>query len=299
MTVKEYLESLLEQEKLSDEEIQEIREKRDEVEELIRKEYGSKIVSFKYSGSIAKKTAIKSSKDLDLAVHFKKDSFKTLKEMFNSVKEFLEKHYDGIREQRVSIGIPSLNVDVVPGRRIDEEDLTNNDVYLYRSDNDSWIKTNIEVHKTHITQSGCRDVIKLTKIWRNNWGLKFKSFAIELLVIQALKSSESTTLKDKFKEVLEYIEENIESVNLVDPANQNNNVADIIDNSRKTLMKLRASNCLRILNEAGESMDEQVSAWKQVFNDQNNIFNSVLSFGVIKRETSDWGHQPNRRHGNF
>lgn len=228
MTVAEYLESLLDEEKIDDTDKEETKKKRDEVETAIREEFGDKVKTVKYSGSIAKHTAINSSKDLDLAIHFKKESFDTLKEMYENVFDFLDYNYN-VRKQKVSIGLTDFDVDVVPGRRIDEEDDSNNDVFLYRSDDDSRIKTNIEKHKSHITESGCRNVIKLMKIWKNKWNVKFKSFAMELLVIQALEDSTATGLKDRTKEVLEYIVDNVEDINLIDPANSNNNVADVIE----------------------------------------------------------------------
>lgn len=297
MTVTEYLESLLDDEKISEDEKEEIRKKRDEVEKAIREEFGDKVKTVKYSGSIAKHTAINSSKDLDLAIHFKKDQFDTLKEMYNEVFDFLDDNYN-VRKQKVSIGLSDFDVDVVPGRRIDEEDDSNNDVSLYRSDDDSRIKTNIEKHKSHITESGCRSVIKLMKIWKNKWNVKFKSFAMELLVIQALDNSLNSGLKGRTKEVLEYIVDNIESINLIDPANSNNNVADVIEDYKKTFMKITASNCLSYLNDADDDNDSQLSAWKKVFNDFTVLSNNNnTGSSVAKRNTSDWGRQPDRRHG--
>lgn len=297
MSITEYLESLLEEEKVKDEDKEEIKKRRDEVELAIQEEFGQKIKTIKYSGSIAKHTAINSSKDIDLAVHFKKESFDTLKEMFDEVFDYLNKNYN-VRKQKVSIGLTDFEVDVVPGRRIDEEDDSNNDVFLYRSDDDSRLKTNIEKHKSHITGSGCRDVIKLTKIWRNKWSIKFKSFALELLVIQALEDSTSTGLKDRTKEVLEYIVDNVEDINLIDPANSNNNVADIIESYKKTFMKMTASTCLSYLDEAEDDVESQLSAWKKVFNDfSGTTNNSTTNSNFATRNTSDWGRQPDRRHG--
>lgn len=208
MSVIEYLESLLEEEKIDDEDKEEIKKKRDEVETAIREGFGDKVKTVKYSSSIANHTAINSSKDLDLAIHFNKESFDTLKEIYDAVFDFLDDNYN-VRKQKVSIGLTDFDVDVVPGRRIGEEDDRNNDVFLYRSDDDSRIKTNIEKHKSHITESGCLNVIKLMKIWKNKWNVKFKSFAMELLVIQALEDSTTTGLKDRTKEVLEYIVDNV------------------------------------------------------------------------------------------
>lgn len=299
MTSHEYLQAVLEDEQFDVNEEPDIKKNREEVEELMRSEYGSKIVSFKYSGSIAKHTAIKTSKDMDLAVHFKHDAFSTLRDMYDSVKDFLGKHYT-IKEQRVSIGLEGLNVDVVPGRRIDEDDLTNNDVNLYRSDTGTSIKTNIEKHKEHIRDSDTRDIIKLLKVWRERWGLKFKSFALELLVIKALDGFAESGLDNKVKKVLNFIKDEVETVNLIDPANSNNNVADIIDYSRKLLFKTTASTCLNELDAAGSDKDKILGAWKFIFKDNSpSESNSAPTNGFVIKGTQDWGRQPDRRHGQY
>ena len=57
----------------------------------------------------------------------------------------------------------------------------------------------------------------------------FKSFALELLVIKALSSSNLNDYGTQFLEVLEYIRDNAATVKLIDPANSNNNVSDSID----------------------------------------------------------------------
>jgi len=300
MTANEYLNQLLEDYKLSDDEKEEIKTKRDEVKEKLESHFGSKIVKIKYSGSISKKTAISSSKDIDIAVHFKKDAFDTLEKMYDSVYEFLEGEYDNPRKQNVSIGLEDENVDVVPGRRLDE-DTSNNDVKLYRRDTGTSLKTNLETHKNHIKESGCRKIIRLMKIWKYRNDLKFKSFALELLVIKALDGFEGTSLKDKTKKVLEYIEENIETVELIDPANSSNNVSDSIKSINKKRMKLKAKSCLAYLDGIESGDETELSAWKKVYNDdttEDTTNESKFSLsGIAKRDTADWGAQPPRRHG--
>jgi len=300
MTANEYLNQLLEDYKLSDDEKEEIKTKRDEVKEKLESHFGSKIVTIKYSGSISKKTAISSSKDIDIAVHFKKEAFDTLEKMYDSVYEFLEREYANLRKQNVSIGLEDENVDVVPGRRLDE-DTSNNDVKLYRRDTGTSLKTNLETHKNHIKESGCRKIIRLMKIWKYKNDLKFKSFALELLVIKALDGFEGTSLKDKTKKVLEYIEENVETVELIDPANSSNNVSDSIDSIKKTLMRLKATSCIAHLNNIESGYETELSAWKKIYNDDtgedtNNESKFSLS-GISTRDTADWGAQPPRRHG--
>lgn len=240
-------------------------QQRDEIENEIRRGFKGCIQTIKYSGSIAKHTAIKSDMDLDLAIHFKKDAFPDLENMYHSVCDFLSKKYN-VRKQTVSIGLPVLNVDVVPGRRIYEEEESNNDVFLYRFDNGGRIKTNIEKHKSYIIESGCKDIIKLMKIWRKRWCIDFKSFALELLVVQALKGSEVGSLEDKMDRVLDYIHRNIRYVELIDPANSNNNVVDDISEFQILSIRLKAIECRLEIEQALDGRISQIDAWRKVFN---------------------------------
>jgi len=300
MTSREYLlDWIRRREKLPPEEVEEIRAKRLEVEDLVRNHFESKVASFVYSGSIAKGTAIKSSADLDLAVYFHHDEFETLREMYNAVESLLSAHYK-VRPQRVSIGLPDLHVDVVPGRKISNE---GNLVNLYRTDTGTSIQTSIQIHKEFVSQSSARDEIRLTKIWRTRWALNFKSFAIELLVIKALEGQQATSLPERMGEVLTFISQNVESIRLIDPANSNNDVAETVNQQDKVLMRQTAELSLELLTAAAEGDEaDQVRAWRQVFRDdlegewqasQPPVFGRTAR----RRDTEDWREQPSRRHG--
>lgn len=301
MTPHEYLQTQLDNNKLSEEEQNNVSERKQKIEDKLRGEFGSKIQSIKYSGSISKGTAVKNSHDIDIALHFKNDSFSTLKEMYDSVYDFLEKHYK-VRKQKVSIGLPGQDVDVVPGRRINPDDSSDNDVFLYRTDNDSRIKTNIEKQKDAIRESGSKEVIKLCKIWRDNWNLEFKSFALELLVIKALEDFDGKGYDNKFRHLLEYICENVESVTLTDPGNSNNDVAETVESSKKKLFKSTAKECIKFIDDAEQSEEDKddniLNAWKKVFNETtNNESKGSATFNRFVIPTQDYRAQSNRHHG--
>lgn len=224
MTAYKYLEDVLEANKFDKDQNDETAADRSkEVREKLEDEFGNKIVTIRYSGSIAKATAVANSHDVDLAVHFKHDAFDTLEGMFNAVRDFLKKHYT-VREQKVSVGIPSQDVDVVPGRRLNDN-TKDYDVNLYRRDTKTRIKTNIVEQIQAVRESDAREVIKLAKIWRDKWGASFKSFALELLSIQALGDFEGDGLDKKMRTVLNFIQDEVKTVVLTDPGNSNNDVA--------------------------------------------------------------------------
>lgn len=270
MTSQQYLESVLEANKfvIGSDDHKDVQKRRDEVEGKLRGEFGSKIQTVKYSGSIAKSTAVKGSYDLDIAVHFKNGSFDTLKGMYDAVHDFLKKHYS-IRRQRVSVALKDLHVDVVPGRRINPDDTSDNDVNLYRTDTETRIKTNIVLQVSHVSASDARELIKLAKIWRDVWNLSFKSFAMELLVIKALDGFETTGLDAMMRQVLTYIRDNVETVALPDPGNHSNDVASTIDSADKTYVKKDAAKGLGYLeSEEKKKEPDMEDAWRKVFRDE-------------------------------
>lgn len=298
-TPHQYLESVLDNHKFDQEETDDTAAARSQdVRDKLNAEYGSKIQTIRYSGSIAKATAIASNHDVDLAVHFKKEAFETLKEMFETVETFLAKHYTVVK-QKVSVGIPSLDIDVVPGRRVNPDDPQDYDVNIYRTDKDSWMQTNIVKQIDHIRASGVRDVIKLTKVWRDTWKLHFKSFGLELLVIRALNDFDGTGLNNKMRTVLEYIRDNVKTVSLIDPGNSNNDVANSIDEADKDFFKTTANKCLGYLKDSDDEKMTEEEAWRNVFKDVSGTENNQASGSGANRlvmATQDRRVQPDRTH---
>lgn len=288
MTPHQYLEDVLERNKFEQEQNdQTAAERSQDIRNKLVSEFGSRIYTIRYSGSIAKHTAVAGSHDVDLAVHFKHDAFDTLKSMYDAVYDFLQQHYT-VKKQKVSIGIPDRDVDVVPGRLVMEnpDDCDTDDRYdmnIYRTDTGSYIKTNIVKQINYVRESGVRDVIRLTKIWRDAWGVHFKSFAVEILVIRALKDFDGSGLDNKFRTVLTTIRDEIETIRLEDPGNSNNNVADTIDSFDKVYLKDIATICLRYLEEEeNKEAPDMVAAWKRVFKDTSRTHSSAAPGFVVR-----------------
>lgn len=288
MTPHQYLEDILERNKFEQEQNDETAaERSQDIREKLEEEFGSKIYRIRFSGSIAKHTAIAGSHDVDLAVHFKHDAFDTLNSMYYAVYDFLNKYYN-VKKQKVSIGIPDRDVDVVPGRLIEEDpdscDYPDRyDMNIYRTDTDSYIKTNIVKQIEYVRNSGARNVIKLTKIWRDAWGAHFKSFGIELLVIKALQGFDGSGLDNKFRTVLVKIRDEIETIRLEDPGNSNNNVPDTVDDADKDYLKRIATKCLGYLTEEENKREpDMVAAWKRVFKDTSSASSSASPTYIVK-----------------
>lgn len=261
MTNHEYLKSILENEKI-DHTVEETKSTRAEVKDFLMSYYKdeNKNPTFIYSGSIAKKTAVKSKYDIDVGLLFYNEDFSSLEEMFEDVRKTLEKEYGraNTREQNVSIRISKNGheIDVVPGRKLVNN---KNDVYLHvQRDENTRVKSNLEKHVDEISTFGELETIRLLKIWKIKKGFKFKSFALELMTKKALDGTSLNGLDAKFKYMMEYIVDNIDSISLIDPANTNNNVAETLTDHQKSQIKKFARRALKCIDK---------NKWNCIFDD--------------------------------
>lgn len=243
--------------------------KRDEVKEALDSKYASqKATSAINSGSYAKHTAINTKFDIDICLPFLRGSFDTLEAMADDVYDYFDSEYEDDeliykRKQRVSIGLTfqmdgeQIDMDVVPAREIKKDEYTTTyDLNLYvRAKNGiaaTSTKTNIKTHIDLIKGKNAeRDIIRLLKIWKKSNNRDYKSFMMELLTIRAFDSKNDIPvgLWEKLKFVLEFIRDNIETIQLKDPANSSNVVSDTIDIFQKQSFKSDMENMLDRIEE--------------------------------------------------
>ena len=235
--------------------------KRNDVKEVLEKEYENKIYTPFNSGSYAKHTAINIKFDFDLVVPFKRDSFSTLEEMYNAVYKLLEINYKDeinkgvvkIRKQKVSIGLEftdnhdKINIDVVTGRELNKDQYAKDsklNLYVlsqygfYEQGNTS-IRTNIQAQIDNIKSNGdrksIRQNIRLLKGWKVNNHKVVKSFFLELITIKAFDTKDIEGDNwEQLKSILEYIRDNVNTVALSDPGNSGNNVSDTLTELEKS-----------------------------------------------------------------
>lgn len=254
------------------------RAKRDEIKEAIEKEYTSKIYTQFNSGSFGKHTAINTKFDLDIVVPFKRDSFLTIKDMFDDVHDFLHAKYQEpgiaiVRKQKVSIGVlfnadangDEINIDVVPGREIIKDNyLTEKSLNIYFNE-DAWgfskgtyIKTNIQAQIDHIKQkTDERKIIRLLKIWKNTNRENYKSFLLELLTIKAfIKTDISGNIWEQLKGVMTYIKDNVnkDGFTLKDPGNSNNDILKPLSSFDLEALSNRMNTIINRVEENSENI---------------------------------------------
>jgi hypothetical protein len=207
---------------------------------VIKNWAGNVLLDVAFSGSFAKGTGVKGSTDVDLFISLDPQTSQNLKEIYDSLYNYLEKNGYSPRRQNVSIGIKhnNLSVDLTPGKK---QAGNTNDHSIFRSKAQTWTQTNIQVHINRIKDSGRIDEIRVIKIWRNLHQLEFPSFYLELTIIDALSGKNRNQLATNFLTVLEYLRDNFVNARVVDPANANNIISDDLTSAEKQTITNAAS----------------------------------------------------------
>ncbi len=242
MTGHEYLDNLLQQRMVSDTTRSTMRTTRDEIEKNLRKVIGSTPRIY-YAGSYGKNTMLDVYHDLDIVVYYPSSSTKTLKEIYWEVYNTLNGTY-WVQQKDVAIRLPYKSgfvVDVVPGRALDD---TFRYANLFRSETDSRLQTSIKVHIETVQQSNLRGTMRLMKLWNVRHNLGLRSFFVELLVARVLKNTTLTGYDSKLLAIFRYMVDNIETVQIVDPANSNNVISGLIPSSTKQTVAYQAQRAL-------------------------------------------------------
>jgi hypothetical protein len=211
---------------------------------IIQGHFGTQLISISPSGSFAKGSANNSGTDIDLFVSLSSTVATSLKDIYNSVFNLLTTKGYQSRKQNVSIGIKvaGYDVDVVPAKR---QDSFSQDHSLYRRKADTWTKTNVATHINQIRNSGRLEEIRVIKLWRNQKGLDFSSFYLELTVIDALYGKPIGNLSNNVWEVFLYLRDKFSNARVVDPANTNNIISDDLTIAEKNIIVAAArSACL-------------------------------------------------------
>lgn len=252
MDAKKYLESVLREQTLAadGQELTSLRAERRKVEELLKREFEECTPKIRYGGSMAKGTMNRSAYDLDLPCYFGREDTaagESLKEIYNNVKSALAKDYitdpktSAIR-LRAKEGRLDFHIDVVPGRFVDGDD---GDVFIHQdSAEKKYLRTNLDTHIAHIRDSGVLDAIRLIKYWRDRNGLGIKTFVLELLVVELLKSKKTASLDKQVTHVWTEFRDSAADLKVEDPANPTGNALSGYLDSVRSLLSISAGGAL-------------------------------------------------------
>jgi len=179
--------------------------------------YYKHLDSITLAGSHAKGTDLCDS-DVDIFLRLSPGTPGTLSAMQAS----LANHVLGnIRNVSVRIMLEGRFIDLVPAR----------DNILWQARFNTWLKTNVAKQIRYVRDSGLIDEILALKIWRRRHALRFPSFLMELAVIHALKPNRP--IEEQFTSLLRFLATDFPTTRLLDPANSNNVVSDLLTDIEK------------------------------------------------------------------
>lgn len=242
MSADTYLQTILAREAVDMSPLSPVRGVQATISPLIRAWAGTQLVSINPSGSFAKGTANRSGTDIDLFISLAVDTTNPLKEIYESLAKRLQENGYTPRRQNVSLNIRvgGTDVDLVPAKR---QDNVSEDHSLYRRRADTWTKTNVVKHIAHVRAGGRIAETRVLKLWRNQKGLNFPSFYLELTVIAALAGKVGTVSSNVWT-VFQYLRDPFSNARVVDPANTNNIISDDLTVSDKAKVKAAAERAL-------------------------------------------------------
>jgi hypothetical protein len=188
-----------------------------------------------YGGSYGKNSMIREAFDLDLVVYFPHTDPRPIADISGAVHQALVVGKYIVHPQTVALRVLSnggFHVDVVPARA---EDASFRFANLYkRSQPPTTLRTSLKVHIEAVRKTGIGPIVRLLKLWRLRQGIALKSFALELLVARALGSQQPGDFGNAVVTILQFIEKEIPTIRLVDPANAAN-VLEITPQERKSV----------------------------------------------------------------
>lgn len=202
------------------------------------------LISVDVSGSLAKGTGISGTTDVDLLVSLRHDTPHTVQEISNNLLVWLSNAGFSVSRRNVAVSIAGANdlkIDIVPARK---QNAWTNDHWLWSHRTSGNRQTNVHEHITYVTNSGRINEIKALKIWRKQHGLDFPSFLLEMTAITALNGRRQGNIAANFVQCLSYIQNDLPTARLVDPANTNNIVSNELNATEKQALAAAARTSL-------------------------------------------------------
>ena len=246
MSADAYLQAILNREAVDTGPYSSVRGVQTVLQPILRQWAGIYLSDVSPSGSFAKGTANRSGTDIDLFISLTQNTPDTLKQVYETLFMKMQQSGYSPKRQNVSINVRvnGYDVDLVPAKR---QDSYSQDHSLYRRKADTWTKTNVATHIRQISSSGRTQEIRIVKLWRNQKGLDFPSFYLELVVIQALAYARGTLSQNVWK-VFEYLRDSFANARIIDPANTNNIISDDLTAVEKAKVTAAAAQALGATN---------------------------------------------------
>jgi hypothetical protein len=200
--------------------------------------FGGYLESVTLSGSQAKATALRDS-DVDLFLSLSPDTPGPLTAVHASLADHFRDYIPRPRNVSLRIRLDGSTVDLVPGRR--RASSTHHTLWQLRYN--TWLQTDIGEQIRHVRCAGLGTETVALKLWRRRHALRFPSFLLELCVIDTLQTRRR--ISESLWKLLEFLAADFPGARLLDPANSNNTVTDLLTVEEKLRIAATADVSLR------------------------------------------------------
>ena len=186
---------------------------------------GRRLLEVYPGGAFEKGTANASGIAIDFVASFSPLATEPMQALYEGLfAELAAQGWDPVRRDvSIAMMVGDLAVDIIPARR---ESLSTDTHELWLDRQQRALKTNLGQHVLDTISSGHRDEIRVLKLWRDQNGLDFPSFYLELSVAAALRKRPVAGLAENVWAIFGYLETLFPARSVVDPASPLNVVSD-------------------------------------------------------------------------
>ena len=225
MSPSDYLRAILQREAVDTGADAPLRRLEDEVQGLCAGWAGRHLLEVYPTGAYEKGTANQSGTSIDFIVSLSPQTPFSMHQIYESLFAALERQRLAPLRRPVGIGlvVSGATIDIIPGKR---ESLANDVHEIYSTRRKTALKTNLGQHVLDTLESGRREEIRILKLWRDQNGLEFPSYYLELTVTAALRRRPFGELAENVWHVLGYLEQLFVARAVLDAANANNVVSE-------------------------------------------------------------------------
>jgi hypothetical protein len=232
MSAAQYLRDILDREGIGRAEAAALAQAGQKIVALCRAWGGDDILEVAPGGGYEKGQANRSGVSTDYAVWFHTRSGRRIAEIYESMFASFERL--GLapirRHVTIALNLGDAVVDLLPVKRLSML----SDIHeIYSARRHLPITTNLTQHVLDAHSAGWQDEIRLLKLWRDQNGLDFPSFYLELTAVAALRRHQPGALADNVWAVLGFLERLLLPRAMLDPANAANIVSDELTSAQK------------------------------------------------------------------
>lgn len=243
ISADEYLRELLKREAVNTGMKSPLRALRKEIQEVCLELTDGKLLGLYPTGGFEKGTANASGVSIDYLASFAPTTQEPIRELYERLYAALERRgLEAVRRDvSVAVIMGDYGVDIIPAKR---EAMSSDMHELWLTRLGRPVKSDLTQHILNTASSGRREEIRVLKIWRDQQGLDFPSYYLELSVVAALRRRPQGELAANVWAVFGYLESLFPARSILDPVNANNIVSDMLgppgkDNIRRAALYAR------------------------------------------------------------